>query len=953
MSAEGTPQGAQSPLERVLVHVTRLVLRFPVSTLILGGVLACAALGYSQFRLGFRTNRLDLLNPKSEFNKLWVEYIGEFGDQQDVVVVVEGRERAKVIAARDDVATAVSRQPKLFTSVFSGIDPAPLQAKGLYFLDVEQLQQVAGFVDQMEPALHDQWSRLSVGAMVQGLLSRPPADNDAADGPAAAASQAHLERFLASLESGMQGRYESPFPAMRFPDQAGETPDASQLLVNDGRMGFVLLKLAKTEQDNVDFVRGSRQVDALRDTVAQVQTRRPDVKIGLTGIPIIEYDEMASSQSSMSSVSIVSFVGVWLLFVAGFGGWRHPFLAVVSLTVGTAWAMGYITGAIGHLNILSSAFAVILIGQGIDFSMYYVAQYLQLSQTVRSPREALIRTVATVGPGVATGAVTTAVAFFMAGLTDFTGVAELGIIAGGGILLCWIAGLTVLPAMIHLVDSRWPYRHAHKVVDVRAWIEPLLRRPLALLAATSLLTVAVGYGMSQLWYDYNLLHLQAEGLESVDLEQRLLSDCDQNTSFAISIAGDAAKLRERKAQFERLPSVKRVEELASRLPDQIERKRPIIEDIHRRLVDLPQRAPQIPVSPNDIRGLGQLASRLGGSPDVPPQLRRRLAGLTDGLLALPESECLTRLSEFQQALADDIVARLRAVAEAAGPRPPDWNDFPESLVTRFISPKGRYLMKVYSREAIWDMEGMKRFVADVRSVDPRATGNPLQVYEASRQMQQSYYEAAFYALAIILPVVFLDFQSIRFTVLALLPLGIGMVQMFGLMGWLNIPFNPANMIVLPLILGIGIDAGVHVVHDYISQNGPYRINGSTASAVMINTVTNIAGFGSLMIASHRGLQSLGRVLTLGLATCLFTSLIMLPALLTILSRKRSASRTDQPDDETDVDETGIDQTDFDPDAPAHVQPLYRVESPESPLHSHPNPGEAVPSPDGNRRSRAA
>jgi len=180
---------------------------------------------------------------------------------------------------------------------------------------------------------------------------------------------------------------------------------------------------------------------------------------------------------------------------------------------------------------------------------------------------------------------------------------------------------------------------------------------------------------------------------------------------------------------------------------------------------------------------------------------------------------------------------------------------------------------------------MKQFVAAVRSVDPNATGNPLQIYEASNQMRRSYEEAALYALLIIVPVVFLDFRSVGYTLLALLPLGVGMLQMFGLMGLLEIPLNPANMIVLPLILGIGIDAGVHVVHDYRAQRGPYRVSSSTASAVVINSLTNMAGFGSLMFASHRGLQSLGRVLTLGLTCCLFTALVMLPAMLSLRSRR--------------------------------------------------------------------
>jgi hypothetical protein len=170
-------------------------------------------------------------------------------------------------------------------------------------------------------------------------------------------------------------------------------------------------------------------------------------------------------------------------------------------------------------------------------------------------------------------------------------------------------------------------------------------------------------------------------------------------------------------------------------------------------------------------------------------------------------------------------------------------------------------------------------VHDVRSVDPKATGNPLQTYEASRQMKRSYEQAALYALAAIFALIYLDFRSLRHTLLAMLPVGLGMLLMFGLLGWLGEPLNPANMIVLPLILGIGVDDGVHIVHDYLRRKGPYRMSASTASAILITSLTTMVGFGSLMIASHRGLQSLGRVLTIGVTCCLFSSFVMLPAAL--------------------------------------------------------------------------
>jgi len=888
MSSEGMPQ-EKSFAQQPLLWVTRLVLRFPILTLVVGGALALGATLYSNYRLGFQTNRLDLINPKSDFNRLWIEFLQEFGDQgDDVVVVVEGASPAKVLAARDELAAAIVREKRFFHSVLSRVDPAKLKSKGLYYAPLETLQEIEGFLDQVEPIVRDNWAWLNVGNMARGMFGEW--GRAAAQGQALPAeNQGHVFRFLDSLEAALAGRYQSPWPQRSFSASIPEEEESGRLLAKQGRMAFVLLRLVYDDQEG-DFVRGRGAIEALRHLIAREQAAHPETKIGVTGLPVIEHDEMATSQSSMTQVSLVSLVAVSLLFVVGFGGWRHPLLAMISLTVGTAWALGYITLAIGHLNILSSAFAVILIGQGIDFSMYYVAQYLQLRSSIRSSKEALVQTVATVGPGVATGAITTAVAFFMAGLTEFTGVAELGIIAGGGIILCWIAGLTVLPAMIHLTDTKWPHRHSPLPVDVRSWLEPLFTRPRLLLAVTSAVCVFLACGLGRLGYDYNLLHLQAQGIESVDLEQRLLSETDQNASFALSVADTRDEVLARKERFLRLPSVKQVEEIASRFPDRTEQKRPLVEAIGQRLAGLPDRAPRIPAcNPEDLAQLAAQARSLAAGGPEAAELSRRIGRLGPLLEQLSPGEVSTRLSAFQQQSAEELLALLHGLCAVANPEPPHLTDLPASLVSRFVSPRGRYLLKIYGKGDIWDMPTMSGFVREVRSVDPRATGNPLQVYEASLQMQRSYEEAAIYALLIIVPVVFLDFRTVRHTVLALLPLGLGMVLLFGLMGWLEIPLNAANMIVLPLILGIGIDAGVHVVHDFCAQRGRYRISASMASAVVVNSVTNMAGFGSLMIASHRGLQSLGRVLTLGLTCCLFTSLVMLPALLILMSRARRAS----------------------------------------------------------------
>jgi len=435
-----------------------------------------------------------------------------------------------------------------------------------------------------------------------------------------------------------------------------------------------------------------------------------------------------------------------------------------------------------------------------------------------------------------------------------------------------------------LMDGKRPDETVPTPLDVHGCLLPLFRRPRIVLAVSVALVAFCTAGMTNLEYDHNLLNLQPVGLESVEMEKKLLAESDQSVWFALSIAESREELLERKRRFLGKGSVERVEEIASLLPADIQDKTPIVLGIHQRLETLPERPPRIPI--DSPEKLGRLLERtqllLGESPST-GKTRYQLEQIRAALRQLPLPECYERLSDFQHRTAGDMLSRLHMLRAMSNPDPPRLDDLPKSLVERFVGDSGRYLLKIYSKADIWNMEAMERFVADVRSVDACATGNPLQTYEASRQMKESYELAALYAFVAIAAVLIFDLGGVLHVCLALLPLGLGVLQLFGIMGLLGIPLNPANMIVLPLILGIGVDDGVHVIHDFRRQKGRYHMSPSTASAVLITSLTTMVGFGSLMIASHQGLQSLGRVLTLGVSCCLFTSLIILPALLILLS----------------------------------------------------------------------
>ena len=377
---------------------------------------------------------------------------------------------------------------------------------------------------------------------------------------------AELGRLSESLVGAFSpnGVYHSPWPEM--PGLVGTLSELHTefFLANEGRMGFVLLQLA--EEESGKFDRGTEAIEVLRDLIAQFQARYPETTIGLTGLPVMENDEMRSSQSATMKASLLSLFGVSCLFIAGFGGVRHPLLTVGALLLALGWSLGYITLAVGHLNILSVSFGVILIGLGIDFGVHYAARYLQLRTANQPCDESLLATATSVGPGIVTGAVTTSIAFFMAGLTEFTGIAELGLISGGGILLCAMAAVFVLPAMIHLVDRKRSGPVSGEPLAINRWLSPLFHYPRATLAVTLAGTLFVAAGMSRLYYDHNLLNLQPEGLESVELEQKLLNESDQSVWFALSLAETPEDLLARKARFEALPSVERVDEIASLIP---------------------------------------------------------------------------------------------------------------------------------------------------------------------------------------------------------------------------------------------------------------------------------------------------------------------------------------------------------------------------------------------------
>jgi predicted RND superfamily exporter protein len=270
-------------------------------------------------------------------------------------------------------------------------------------------------------------------------------------------------------------------------------------------------------------------------------------------------------------------------------------------------------------------------------------------------------------------------------------------------------------------------------------------------------------------------------------------------------------------------------------------------------------------------------------------LRQAIENLRKAMLqgdSVALDEHANKLAQFQQALFADLIETFQILQHQDDRAPLRVEDLPPALRDRFVGVTGKLLLQVYPRDDVWQRDKQEKFVTDLRKVDPNVTGTPVQLYEYETLLKDSYVQAAWYSLAAIALMVFFHFRSLGAVILSLLPVGIGTLWLTGLMGWFDIPINLANIMTLPLVIGIGVTNGVHILNRFAEERTPGILARSTGKAVLVSGLTAIAGFGSLILAKHHGIYSLGCVMATGIATCMIAGLTFLPALLNLLGRWR-------------------------------------------------------------------
>jgi hopanoid biosynthesis associated RND transporter like protein HpnN len=672
--------------------------------------------------------------------------------------------------------------------------------------------------------------------------------------------------------------------------------------------------LAEPTSKSSSFTGDREAIEGVRATVASLRPEFPDIEVGVTGKPALSNDEMTTAFRDSTRATLLAFGLTLALLLVAFLRIGKPLLMLLVLALSLAWSIGLATLVVGHLSLFSVMFIPIIVGIGTDYGIYYLLRYEEELFLGRNLREAIEITAMRSGPGMLLSAITAAATFYVLILTDFRGLQELGFIAGSALLLSWVAMMFVFPAVLMLVDRR----HADRVGvtiprSIRLermhvpFVDWITSHPKTVLAAAAVLAAVSVYAFGKVRFDFNLLNLQAEGTESVVWEKKILETSGRSGFAALSSAATLDELRRKQHAFRALGSVSEVDSALLLIPDDQPEKQKIIRDFAPIVAPVRVTRPQSVDIDRLITALETLKRRFDIAAGEAPagDTQRRLTTLRDDIAQL-----VTRLRQTDRSMSEpalaflqrqiyrDFVTSFQRLQANLNPSTVGLADVPPEIRRKFISDRGHFLLQIHPGVDIWDREGAARFVNDLRTVDGDVTGTPVITYEVIRLMERAYKQGTLYAIILVSALTFLMLRGIRETLLALAPLALGMTWTAGLMWLFDIKLNFGNVFGIPLILGTAAEFGLNIVMRFMegrNDAGPL-VARSTIMAVFVNGLMTMAGFGSLLLAAHRGIYGLGLLLTLGMLASMIAALVVLPVLLRIFGGKRYPSAGDGPVD---------------------------------------------------------
>ncbi len=857
-------------LARVVERARRHAGLIVVAALLLTG----ASVYYIAHHFAIDTDMSRLLSRDLPFQKLSERYARAFPQLSDsIVVVIDGQTSGLAGQAAERLAAWARHQRGAFTGVYAPGGGEFFEREGLLYLDTPQLEQLSERLSAAQPLI----ARLAADPSMRGLftLMGQALQRRAAGGGTFPGLTSALEQMKETVVAFNHDR----FRVMPWSDLISGDVSAA-----GGEQRFVILR-PRLDPDAQQPAAAA--IAKLHDGIAELHlTADRGVNVRVTGSAVLDNEQLIAASNGAGMATFLSLGLVLVLLVIGLQTWRKVVASVLTLLMGLTWTTAFALLSVGAFNLISISFAVLFVGLAVDFSIQFCMRYREALHQL-PPAQAFRETARGIGGALTLAALAAAASFYSVVPTSYAGVVDLGLIAGTSMLIALAANLTVLPALLVCLRARrLPGRIRPHLPFARL---PLHRSGLAITVVATLLgVVAIPFAL-RIHFDFNPLSLQDQDSEAV----RTLKDLMQNgrlSPYTIDVLAPNLKAaRATQARIEQVPAVSDAMTLASFVPPDQERKLAIIDQMT--LIMPPSSLqlnegskPDAEALRHSLNGFLQQLRHSGGKGVAPlPQagsLARALQGFQHRFGGSDEA-----LQRLQQRLMATLPGQLRHLRLSLQARRVSVDDLPAELRQRYLSENGLARIQVTSKLDLNQQRNMRRFVREVREVAPDAAGLPVLLVEGGDAVVHAFVQSTITAGVLITLLLLAVLRRPLDAALALSPLLLAGVLTVATMEWLGMSFNLANIIVLPLLIGLGVAYGIYFVLRWREGADLEQVmRSSTPEAVLFSALTTLCSFGSLAAASSPGMRVLGITLSIALGFVLVCTLLVLPAVLTVMRR---------------------------------------------------------------------
>jgi uncharacterized protein len=625
---------------------------------------------------------------------------------------------------------------------------------------------------------------------------------------------------------------------------------------------------------------GGQATKAIRATIAKLGlTPDQGVRVRLTGSVALSDEEFSTVADGAALNGVVTILVVLLILWLALKQARIILPVLINLAVGLSFTAAIGLWMVGALNLISVAFAVLFIGLGVDFGIQFSVRYRAVRYADRDLDDALQRTARRVAGPLLLAACSIAAAFYSFLPTAYVGLSELGQIAGTGMIVAFVTTVTLLPALLSV------FRPAGEPAPIGwAALAPLdrfLDRRRNWIVGGTLTAVILGLPLlANLRFDFNPIDLRSKHVESVSTLLDLMRDPDTSPNTIDILESDLAHASALAEKLRGLPEVAKVRTLMSFVPDDQDEKLAIIDDASFFFENTlnPEEVDAPPTPAETLKAIDKTASDLSGAAgglDTPGAAKaRRLAGLLTELAKAPQA---TR-DETQRVLVTPLKTTLRQVRDLLTAAPVTIDTLPPSLKSAWVASDGEVRIEVAPSGDANDNTVLHRFVDAVRKVAPEASGAPVFIVEAAATIVRAFLEAAVWSLASIALILFVTLRRLRDVALTLVPLLVAIVVTLEVCVAIGLQLNFANIIALPLLLGVGVAFKIYYVMAWRAGETNF-LQSSLTRAVFFSACTTATAFGSLWFSHHPGTSSMGKLMALSLVTTLSAAVLFQPALL--------------------------------------------------------------------------